>query len=375
MSEQAPDPQRQEQAREYTQRSRQLLVLELVLGAVFLLVVLLSGLSSGLRNLVEFPLAAQVVLYFLVLMLGYSVISAPLSVYRSYTLPHRYGLSHQTWKSWLADEGKEMALGLAIGAGLIVAVYLLLDAFPHIWWLLAFIVAALFSVVMTRLAPVLILPLFFKLQPMNNPELRQRLLSLAERCRTGVKDVFQIDFGSKFSTGNAMLMGWGSTRRIAISDTVLQRYTPEEIEVIMAHELGHQRHKDIARLIAVQSVLLLLGFYLINLTLNWAVPKMELNGISDVAAFPLLALVLSAFTLALTPLANAYSRHLEESADKYALAATSNPEAFSSMLTKLTDQNLSESEPGRWAELMFYDHPPYYKRLEIARRYRREEQQ
>ena len=374
MSEQAVDPQRQTQAREYTRLTRSLVYLELALGSAFLLIVLLSGLSSGLRNLLAFPQAAMVALYFLILTLSYTIILAPLSVYRSFILPHRYGLSHQSRRSWLADEAKEMGLGLALGTGLVVVIYLFLQAFPQTWWLLAFAFVALLSVVMTRLAPVLILPLFFKLEPIKDTELRQRLLGLAERCQTKVKDVFQIDFSSKMSAGNAMLMGWGNTRRIAISDTLLVHYTPEEIEVIMAHELGHQRHKDIARLIVAQSALMLLGFYLVNLTLNWAVPRLELDGISDVAALPLLALVLAAFALVLAPLVNAYSRRLEEAADNYALATTDNPEAFATMLTKLTDQNLTESEPSRWAEIMFHDHPPYYRRMELARRYRREGQ-
>ncbi len=348
-------------------------MLELALGAVFLLTVLLSGLSAGLRNVLEFPQEARVALYFLILMLSYGIISAPFSVYRGYVLPHRYGLSHQSWRSWLADQAKELMLGLALGTSLVVVIYLFLEAFPQTWWLLAFAFVALLSVVMTKLAPVLILPLFFKLEPINNAELQQRLLSLAERCQTRVKDVFQIGFSSKTSTGNAMLMGWGNTRRIAISDTLLLHYTPEEIEVIMAHELGHQRHRDIARLIVAQAALMLLGFYFVNLTLNWAVPRLDFNGISDVAAFPLLALVLAALVIILAPLDNAYSRRLETAADNYALVTTDNPEAFATMLTKLTDQNLAESRPGRWAEIMFYDHPPYYRRLELARSYRREE--
>lgn len=352
---------------------RRLLLLELALGAVFLLTVLLSGLSSGLRNLLEFPQSARVALYFLILMISYGIISGPLSVYHSFVLPHRYGLSHQSWSSWLADEAKEVILGLALGTGLVVVIYLFLQASPQTWWLLAFAFVTLVTVIMTRLAPVMILPLFFKLEPLKDSELRQRLLSLAERCRTKVKNVFQIDSGRKTSTGNAMLMGWGNTRRIAISDTLLQRYTPEEIEVIMAHELGHQRHRDIAKTIVTQSALMLLGFYLINLTLSWAVPILDFDGVADIAALPLLALVLAAFAIALAPLVNAYSRHLEEAADNYALTTTTNPEAFATMLTKLTDQNLAEPEPSRLAELMFYDHPPYYKRLELARRYQSEE--
>ncbi|MBM3156994.1 MAG: M48 family peptidase, partial [Chloroflexi bacterium] len=244
-----------------------------------------------------------------------------------------------------------------------------LDMFPDTWWLLAFALVVLVSVILTRLAPVLILPLFFKVVPLSDAELRERLLRLAERSQTKIKGIFQINFSSKTPAGNAMLAGWGGTRRIILSDTMLQRYTSDEIEVVMAHELGHHRHGDIPRLIVVQSALMLLGFYLVNLVLNRAVTALELEGISDVAAFPLFALVLAAFTLILSPLANAYSRRVEEAADNYALAVTANPEAFASMLTRLTDQNLSESQPSKWVELLFYDHPTYLRRLELARLY------
>ena len=372
MSEQALDPQRQEKAREYAGITRRLFFVNLALGAVFLLVLLFSGLSSGLRNLLDFPQSARVALYFLIVMVSYGIVSAPLDFYSGYILPHRYGLSCQSLRSWLADEAKGGILALALGTGLVVVIYLCLQEFPQTWWLLAFAFVVLVSVVLSNLAPVLILPLFFKTKPLDDPELRKRLLSLAERSQTKIRDVFQINFSSKTTAGNAMLMGWGNTRRIVISDTMLQRYAPEEIEVVMAHELGHHRHGDIVRLIVVQSALMLLGFYLVNLVLNRAVSGLNLEGVSDVAALPLLALVLASFTLVLSPLANAYNRHLEEAADRFSLNATANPEAFATMLTKLTDQNLSESEPSWWSELLFYDHPPYSKRLETANRYRKE---
>ena len=372
MSEQALDPQRQEKAREYAGITRRLFFVNLALGAVFLLVLLFSGLSSGLRNLLDFPQSARVALYLLIVMVSYGIVSAPLDFYSGYILPHRYGLSCQSLRSWLADEAKGGILALALGTGLVVVIYLCLQEFPQTWWLLAFAFVVLVSVVLSNLAPVLILPLFFKTRPLDDPELRKRLLGLAERSQTKIRDVFQINFSSKTTAGNAMLMGWGNTRRIVIGDTMLQRYAPEEIEVVMAHELGHHRHGDIVRLIVVQSALMLLGFYLVNLVLNRAVSGLNLEGVSDVAALPLLALVLASFTLVLSPLANAYNRHLEEAADRFSLNATANPEAFATMLTKLTDQNLSESEPSKWSELLFYDHPPYSKRLELARRYRKE---
>jgi STE24 endopeptidase len=370
--EQALDSQRQEKAREYARIRRRLFFIDLALGAVFLFVLLFSGLSSGLRNLLDFPQSARVALYFLIVAVSYYIASSPLNFYSGFILPHRYGLSSQSLKSWLADEAKGGGLGLTLGMGLLVIVYLFLQEFPQTWWLLAFAIAVFVSVVLTNLAPVLILPLFFKTKPLDDSELRRRLLNLAERAQTKVRGIFEIKFSSKTSAGNAMLMGWGNTRRIIISDTMLQRYSPEEIEVVMAHELGHHRHGDIIKLMVVQSALMLLGFYLVNLVLNRAVPGLDFEGISDIAALPLLALVLAAFTVVLSPLANAYNRHLEEAADRYSLVTTANPDAFATMLTRLTDQNLSESKPSRWAELLFYDHPPYYKRVELANRYRKE---
>ncbi len=372
MPEQALDPQRREQSREYARSTRRLLILDLAFGAVFLLVILLSGLSVGLRDVLEFPLPAQAALYFLIMMFSYSVISAPITVYRGYVLPRRYGLSHQSLSSWLADQAKEAGLAALLGTGMVVVVYLLLEALPQTWWLVAFVFVTALMVVLSKLAPVLIVPLFLKMKPIDDPELRGRLLSLAERCGTNVRDVFQMAFSDKTSVGNAALMGWGNTRRIAISDTVLSDYTPDEIEAITAHEIGHQRHNDIARLIAVQSALVLLGFYVANLALHWAVPRSNLQSVYDIAGLPLLALVLAAVFLVLAPLANVHSRRLEAAADRYALAATSNPDAFTTMLTKLTDQNLAESQPSRWVEIMLYDHPPYYKRLKLAQDYQKE---
>ena len=363
------DPRRQEKAREYACLRRYLFFVDLALGAVFLLVIMFSGLSSGLRNLLDFPLPARVALYFLVLIISYGVLTFPLSIYSGFILPHRYGLSNQSLKSWFADELKGLLLALTLGVALVVIIYLFLDTFPDTWWLLAFALVVLVSVILTRLAPVLILPLFFKVVPLSDADLRERLLRLAERSQTKIKDVFQINFSSKTSAGNAMLAGWGGTRRIILSDTVLQRYTSDEIEVVMAHELGHHRHGDIPRLIVVQSALMLLGFYLVNVVLNRAAPALGMEGVSDIAAFPLFVLVLAAFTLVLSPLANAYSRRVEEAADNYALAATANPGAFVSMLTRLTDQNLADSQPSKWVELLFYDHPTYSRRLELARLY------
>ncbi|MFC2059145.1 M48 family metallopeptidase [Chloroflexota bacterium] len=373
MLQQSLDPQRQQQAREYARLTRRLFFAELVVSAAFLIVLLLSGLSGSLSGILDFPQPATVAIYFVIVMLSYAILSAPLGFYRGFVLPRRYGLSLRSRRSWLNDEAKSLILTLTLGCGAVVGIYQLIETFPQTWWLLAFAFVTLLSVVLTMLAPVLILPLFFKLEPLADSDLRERLIRLAGRCRTKIRDVFLINLGSKTTAGNAAITGLGSTRRIVLSDTLLGNYTPEEIEVIMAHELGHHRHGDIARFIVLQSALFLLGFYLADVVLNWAVPRLGLAGISDVAALPLLVIVLAAFTIAIMPLTNAYVRHCESAADRYALAATDNPVAFAAMLAKLTDQNLAESEPARWADLLFYDHPPYSKRVEQAWRYQRGE--
>jgi len=362
------DRERQEKAKDYAKIMRRLSFFELGLGITFLLVLLFSPLSAWLADLLDFPKPLQVALYFATVVICYGIVTAPLSFYGGFALPRRFGLSVQSLRGWLLDEAKGGVLGFLLGIGVMVFLYWLLGSFD-LWWLMAAAFVILLAVVMTNLSPLIIVPLFYKLEPLADEGLRERLVRLAERAKTRVRGVFTINLSSKATTGNAALMGLGNTRRIVIGDTILDRYSPEEIEVIMAHELGHHVHRDIAKLIALESATILVGFYLVHLVLKVSVPYFGFNGIADVAAFPVLALVLGAFALLLEPLTNAYSRYQEGSADEYALALTSNAEGFIAMMTKLTNQNLSEAQPSRWVELFFYDHPPYFKRVARARHY------
>lgn len=367
--EQPLDVERQEKARDYARIRHRLSFLDLGLGFFFLLLLLLTPLSVGLRNLLDFPQPLRVALYFATLMLCLGIVSAPLSFYRGFVLPRHFGLSIQSLRGWLRDGIKGAALGFLLGIGAMVLLYWLLGSFPHLWWLFAALFLLFFTVLMTNLAPIIIVPLFYRLEPLADANLRERLVRLAQRAQTRVGGVFTINLSSKATTGNAALMGLGNTRRIVLGDTILHGYSAEEIEVIMAHELGHHVHSDVARLIAFQSLITLAGLYLAHLVLKASVLGLGFSGIADVAAFPLLALVLGGFALVMTPLSNAYSRLLEGSADEYALALTDNPEGFRAVMTKLCDQNLSEAEPSRLVELFFYDHPPYFRRVDRARRY------
>jgi STE24 endopeptidase len=369
-----PEPARQGKARKYNQLCRRLVFLELGVGVVLLLALLLTGASAKLAKFLALPLPWSAVLYLLILAASYGVILAPLSYYQDFVLPHRYSLSTQNLSGWLRDKTKAVVLELLLGLCIVIVIYWLMESFPALWWLAAGLIMILLSLLLNWLTPILFIPLFFKLRPLENSELKDRLGNLARRANVNISDALSLDLSSKATTANAMLAGWGKSRRVIISDTLLEGYSEDEIEVSLAHELGHYLHHDIAKLIAIQAVTFLLAFYLADLALKAGVVLFSFQGISDIAALPWLILILAVFMLVLQPLLNWYKRGVELVADETALELSNNPQAFVSLMTKLTDQNLQEAEPGRWAKFLFYDHPLYSERVELAHNYEAEKQ-
>jgi STE24 endopeptidase len=358
------DAARQQRAREYARIKHWLTLADLALGGVALVVLLATGIATSLRDALAGtgtwqPIAGwaplQVALFFLALMVAYQILDAPLSYYSGFVLPRRYGLSRQSLGSWLGDQAKGLALGLVFEIGAVEMLYLLLATQPNTWWLWAAGALLLFSVVLANLAPVLILPLFFKLTPLQEEELSKRLLALAERANTRV-------------------MGLGNTRRIVLGDTLLGSYTHDEIEVVLAHELGHHVHRDIWKLIVTQTVLALGGLFVVNLVLHGIVQgSATYRGLSDVATMPLVAAALGLFGLVVMPLGNSFSRRVERQADEYALQSTRMPDAFISSMTRLANQNLAELDPGPVIEFLLYDHPAIGKRLKHAEQFKARE--
>jgi len=369
------DTERQQKAKEYARIRHRLLLVDLSIAAAGVLIVLLSGLGIWLRNILH-PLAWQpipgwypwqVLVYFLILMVSYMVITAPLTYYSGFVLPHRFEISTQSLKGWLSDLFKGQGLSLVFEVFVIELVYVLLATQPQTWWLWVALVLLFFTVVMANLAPILILPLFYKFSPLPEGELTQRLLALADRAKTKVRGVFTMQMSNKTTAANAALMGLGNTRRIVVGDTMLDHFTPDEIEVVLAHELGHHVHHDIWKLIVSQSILTLGGLYLINLALHWAVDTQHYYlGLADVATIPLILLLTAAFGLIVMPLSNGYSRAIEYQADEYALQATRKVEPFKGAMTHLANQNLSDVEPSPLIEFLLHDHPSIRKRLQHA---------
>jgi STE24 endopeptidase len=365
----APDPARQQKAREYSTLVRRGSFIKLGIGLVLLLTLLFTPASTALASLLAFPFPWSAALYLLTLAAGYEVIVAPLSYYYGFVLSHRHGLSKQNLPSWLRDKAKGIGLQLLLGMALVIVVYWLIGNLPALWWLVAAAIMFLGSLILTWLTPTLLIPLFYKLKPLEEGELKHRLVDLARKAGVNIKECLTLDLSSKATTANAMLTGWGKTRRIIFTDTLLQGYSGDEIEVTLGHELGHHIHHDIPKLIGIRAATFLLAFYVASLALRAGVVFFSLQGMSDTAGLPWLILILSMPVLLLQPALNWYSRRLEEAADETALTLTNKPQAFITLMTKLTDQNLAEAEPSPWTKLLFYDHPTYNERAVLAHNY------
>jgi STE24 endopeptidase len=268
----------------------------------------------------------------------------------------------------MVDQVKGLAVGAPIGLLLLELLYLALRVTGDLWWLWAAGGMLIFNVLMSNLAPVLIMPIFNKFVPLGDEhaDLAERLLRLAEQANTRVRGVFKFDMSRRTKSANAALTGIGNTRRIVLGDTLIDEFTPDEIETVLAHELGHHVHKDLLLFIAFGTLTTTVGLYLAALLLNWAIGFFGFAGPADIAALPTLGLILGAYGLITMPLENAVSRWRENMADDYALGATGKTKAFASAFTRLANQNLGEVDPEKWVVFLFYSHPPLGKRITKA---------
>lgn len=376
------DPERQQRARQYARIRRRLMLLNLVLGSAYLLFWILLGFAPLVRSALDSAAVGglltfqphwmiQLILFTIALSFPWSLINLPLSFYAGYTLPHRFELSNQTIRGWISDQIKGALVSMVIGAPLLIGMFALLRAAPETWWLWGAGSYSLFAVILTALAPVILMPIFYKFKPLGEDHtgLEGRLVALSKRAGTFVQGVFTFDMSRRTRAANAALTGLGRSRRIILGDTLLENFSEEEIETVLAHELAHHVHRDIPLGIILQVPLTFLFFFLIHLTLGWAVPVLRLDSIADPANLPLLALVFSGLGLISLPLSNAWSRWRERMADNYALTITQKPEAFISAMTRLANQNLADVDPEAWVVFLLHSHPPLNQRIEAAKKW------
>ena len=357
------------ESRTYHRLQLLLRLARIALGAGYLLALLLA---AGGPHLAAFAArltvsaAAQVAIVAAALGLGHALLGAPLMWLSSWVLPRRYGLLHQSLAGWLADRAKSAALGAAIGIAGVEVVYALLRLTPF-WWLASAALAFAFAIAMTAVVPIWILPMFFRLTPLADTTLRSRLLALADRAGVRAVGVWIADQSRKSRTANAAVVGLGRTRRILLYDTLATGFGPQEIEAVLAHELGHHAHGDIRRGLAVHGVLGVATFWLADQALRAGVGHLGYASIADPSGLPWLALVLAVLGLVSTPLLNAFSRHVERQADDFALSLTRDPNGFIGAMERLATLNLAERKPHPLKEALLYSHPALERRIARAR--------
>lgn len=365
------DLERQKQAKQYGRIKRQLWLVDQGITLLYALLWLITGWSVALRSWLANMVNNDwfIVAGFAAVFSGiFFIISLPMGYYTGYILPHRFDLSTQSLKDWVIDQLKSLVVGAVLGLILIELVYLILRLAGDYWWLWLTGGVLFFSVLMTNLAPVLLMPIFNKFTPLDeeHADLAERLVALAEKAGTKVRGVFKMDMSRRTKQANASLTGLGNTRRIILGDTLISEFSADEIETVLAHELGHHVNHDVAWLIGGGTVLTALGLFLVSRAMVWAIAVFGFTGASDPAGFPALMILFSLYQLITMPIENAFSRWRENKADDYALQATNKAEAFSSAFKRLANQNLSDVDPESWVVFMFYSHPPLQARIAKA---------
>ena len=362
-------------SKKYASTKHKLFFFEIIFTFIGLIILIVGGIG-GISGQLSSSLLAYIPNIWLVIGAYVGIISIlsavfflPSDFFGGYLLEHKYNLSTQTKKSWLKDKLKSFTISLALSLIIVEVLYLLLRQTGTLWWLWAGFLWIFFTLILTHIAPILLIPLFFKLTPLQDNDLVDKLKDLSKKAGSNVLGIFEIDFSKKTKKANAAFTGIGKTKRILLSDTLLHEFSHEEIEVILAHELAHYKFKHLWQLLLLAVVSTFIGLYAADYVLINSVYKLGFSGIADIGAFPLFSLVLFIFMVFSLPINNTFSRKLERQADKEAIKLTNNPKAFISSMEKLARQNLSDKTPNPVIYFLLHNHPSISERINMAKQH------
>jgi len=358
-------------AKDYQRKRNWLVLINLFLTIALLSAMIFFGIQhtfftwvSSVQNVY-----GKLFVFFFFFSLYFLIFQLPLGFYSSYILEHRYKLSNHTLKSWILDECKKEVLSFLLAAALIAGLFTIIWKSPENWWLWAWAAYLLVSIVTGKLFPVLIVPLFYKYSPIQDEQLNGRLIRLSERFGIKIQNISSLNLSKTTKKANAAFCGMGKTKRIILGDTLLDRFTHDEIETVLAHEIGHYKHLDIWKQLVFGAIFSIVTFWAGFQIIRTLVPSFGYQGASDVLGMPILFLIFYACGLIVSPASNAYSRHAERRADQFALEHTGNRQAFISAMEKLSETNLADPNPHPIIEFLLYDHPAIQKRIEFAKKF------
>ncbi len=367
--------ERLRQAVKYQRSKNTLFFIDQGYGILFLVLFLFLGISVFLRRQIEKITRKRfwvVALYTLLFLIIAFIVGLPTSYY-GFSLEHKFELSNQTFLQWFGEQLLALLVMAVIVLIAVEGIYLALKKAPRTWWIYVSVVFIGFTVVLVNLAPVLILPLFNVYTPLPEGELRERLVSLSHRANVQVEDIFTVDMSKQTKKANAMFTGLGNTKRIVLGDNLVDEFTTDEIEVVIAHEMGHNLMHHIWQGIFFSAIMATIGFLIIQLTGPRIITRfrnrLKIDNMADVASLPLIFLIFVIYGLITMPIFPAVSRHMERQADRFALEITQNREAFISAMDELAYMNLSDPNPSPTIEFLLYSHPPISKRIKFAQEY------
>ncbi len=360
------DSKKQDLARLYEIQKREVSFFNMITGFILSIIFILF-VSQPLIYVLPGPNTLRFIIFIWcmsVFSLPFDLIFAYIS---SYKIEHQYGFSNQNKIQFFIEQLKGLGVNLIIGPILAAVLFLAFQLTPQYWWLIAALAMILISVIFATLYPILIMPIFNKYTPIEDEELKSRLSKILEKGGLKIKGFFIQDMSRQTKKENAFLGGLGKTRRVVLSDNIIKNMNIDELETVIAHEVGHYKHKHIWKNIALGTVYQLILFYITH-RLMFAYNEYYLSTFeSRLESYPLFILCFGVLNLMmLAPLSNAISRHFERQADNYALNSTKNPDAFQRAMAGLANRNLSNAYPTKFIKLLYYSHPPVGERLETG---------
>ncbi|MEZ4820975.1 MAG: M48 family metallopeptidase [Ignavibacteria bacterium] len=362
--------ERDRRAKKYSRTHQILSLTGSIIFFAVLIILIFTGLSKEIEN-IAFNYTSNNYLALLIFLgiigVGQGLINFPLDFYSGYILEHKYDLSNQTIAGYFKEKLKGFVLGIVIGIPLMLAFYYILSNSGEMWWLVLGIVMFVFSILLGRIAPTVIMPLFYKFVPVENEDIKNRLLELCKKTGVKVQGIFTFDMSKNTKKANAAFTGMGKSRRIILGDTLMNNFSVSEIETVFAHEVGHYTKRHIFKMMTVSTLVTFLGLFITAKLYEASLGYFGFSAVNEIAALPLLFLYLSLYGLVTTPISNIQSRMYEWEADTFALETTKDRGSFISAMEKLAEQNLADKTPNKVIEFLFHSHPSLEKRIQFAR--------
>jgi len=347
-------------------------VSSLIWTVVLLVLLMISGLSNAMAQ-VSYRYSdfwwQAVVLYFVQFSIFFFILQEPLRWFLSYRIEKKYELSNLSLLGWIRDDLKKQGLTFCFALLLVVCLYGLIRVFDSNWWISAWVVWVIISIFMGKILPVFIVPLFYKYEKIQDQELRQRLRLLVEKFNLKLEDVYSLNLSKTTKKANAMFCGMGSTKRVVLTDNLLDQFDYEEIDSVVAHEVGHYVKKHLLKGLVLSGMESLIVFYSIFYLFDLLNTSLQIQTIAGVDSLPLICLIAMVAGFLISPLQKVMSRHMEREADAFSLSLIGKREAFIRAMQKLGEINLANPSPNPIVEFMFYSHPSISKRIRFAQRW------